>query len=687
MRLARALILSSMLVALSAAVALALTLEAPYWLVLPAGALVASLAAFPGLFQRLRLPGAAVTPIAIAAFTFSVVDFFYIGGSLTAAAADLMLILMCLKALTLRETKDYVQLYAASFFVLLASTGLSTEVYFALPFCTFFVSLTWALMLLTVEGDAGLASAGGKGVMFGGGFFAGTAALTLGSFAVTLAIFLVIPRVGMGFISKRAGGLLRTSGFSDTVELGSMGEVKLDPTVVMRVLLPGLTGRPEGPLYWRGRTFDLYDGSSWRDTLRRDATTYTNSFGRIYLRPGEKLPPGMIEQEISLEPLDTATIFALNPAYYIRAEFRRVLVSPAGGLFLPYPPGMKVLYTVYSATGKGSYRQDDIPGPEYLQLPADSAVIAAAAEKAAGDETGAGETAARIMRYLETGYAYSLNPPRDRTLSPIDDFLTKSRSGFCEHFATAMTLMLRARSIPARVVSGFAGGEWNGYGRYLLVRERDAHTWVEAYLPGEGWTAFDPTPESARGGGGGTAQSATIAGALDYLRFRWDRYIVGYSLRDQLGAAGWLSDAYSDLRTRVREAMSSMKSGVPSGGPAGLLRGVRGTALAAVVVVLFAALFLAVWRIARRRSARSLEGRVGFYDEMSRLLRRKGYERPAGKTPREFARSLPAGPEMLNDKAGYITEQYYRVRFGGIKLDGTEKERVNRTLDELKDGR
>lgn len=679
----RALAVSSGLVALSGLLALLLTMEAPAWLVVPAMALTVAVSAKPGKAGRVWLPGPAQTALTVCAFIFSVMDFLYIGGSLVTAAADLMVLLMCIKLASLNEGKDYVQLFAAALFVLLASTALSTEIYFLVPFLIFFVSAGWALMLLTVKTESEAVSGRPARFQFGGGFFGGTAALSIVAFFVTLAIFFTIPRIGVGFMSRRAGGLLRTSGFSDTVDLGSMGEIKLDPSVVMRVRLPGADTKPDLPFYWRGRTFDLYDGRSWTDTIGGETVVYSGRSGNFSLRRDGPIPGEMLVQEVALEPLDTAIIFALNPAYFVRADFRMLHVGRAGELSVGYPPGSRLHYTVYSAPGEGSYRPDDLPVDKYLRLPEDSERTAALAREVTGGIPDAMAKAGAVMDFLAKGYAYSLDPPRDRSLSPMDDFLFKSKTGYCEQFATAMVLMLRGAGVHARIVSGFMGGEWNGYGGYFLVREQDAHTWVEAYLPGTGWTVFDPTPPSAPGGASGATGGA--GRAIDYLKFRWDRYIVYYNLKDQLAAAGWLSDAYAEAKAVGRDMFRAMREGLPSGKGARATGAPRNIAALAGLIVLVVAAGYAAWRYAGGRRTAGRVAAVWFYARMEKALKKKGYERKPGTTPMEFARALPAGAQRLDESAFYVTEMYYRVRYGGGMLDGAEQDRLKRAVESMEE--
>lgn len=684
MNLQRALYFASGLVAFSGLLSLLFTMAAPLWLLIPAMALAGTVSAYPRAALRLNLPAGMVAWLAGAAFGFSVLDFFYIGGSLVAAGADFMVLLLCLKLMSLDTHKDYVQLYAASFFVLLASTGLSTEIYFLVPFMMFFVASGWALMLLTVRTEAEGVSRQTARFTFGGGFFGGTALLSLVAFALTLAIFFAIPRIGIGFMSKRAGGLLRTSGFSDTVELGSMGEVKLDPNVVMRVRLPGAATRPDMQFYWRGRTFDRYDGRSWADTYSNLTVVYSDRGGTFLLRPGEDMPSGLLAQEVALEPLDTPTLFALNPAYMLKADFRMIQVRRAGELSLGYPPGNRVHYTVYSAPDGGSYRPADRPSPKYLQLPPGSERLTALSVAMTSGTRTDRDKAAAVMAYLKKNSRYTLDVRRAGALSPMDDFLFGSRSGYCEHFATAMVLMLRGSGVYARIVSGFSGGEWNSYGSYFLVREKDAHTWVEAYIPGEGWAVFDPTPPSA-GEGESVSWLGKGGGVLDYLRYRWDRYIVYYNIKDQMQAAGFMMDAYYSVKGFVSELTALAREGVPDmeGGRAGTIT-LKVLAVWAGGLLAAAALIYALWLYLRGRGALGGAAAVWFYANMVNALRRKGYARRPGITPMEFARSLPSGEGQPGVDAVYVTELYYRVRYGGAALGPDELDGIRDAVERIK---
>jgi transglutaminase-like putative cysteine protease len=683
MKLEKAYSLSTGLVALSGLAALLITREAPDWLIVPATALVLA----GTVSQRLRpvLPRWLSTALLIAAVGLFVLDFLYIGGSLIVAGADFLVILLLLKHFSPLDDADRLQLFVISFFLLLASTGLSTEIYFVVPFCFFFVSLSWALILKTIKSEAGDAQISPERFGVGGSFFLGTGLLTVLSMAVTVAIFLVIPRVGIGYLSKGVKGVLKVSGFSDTVTLGSMGQVLQDPSAVMRVQAPGMA---EKDLYWRGRAFDYYSGESWTDTLGRRGLIPRDAAGVFYVRADVKTFSRTLSANITLEPMDTDTLFAPYPAYEITGSLPGLFMDPSGGIHFPYPPGGRVSYSVrFPARVPAPDELKDQPaasppGPakKYLQMPKGSEALIRLAGQVTEGTAGLYDKIQRISEYLGKNCSYTLSPKRDGSYSPMDDFLFHTKEGYCEHFATAMVLMLRATGVHARLVSGFMGGEWNDYGRYYLVRARDAHTWVEAYFPDSGWVRFDPTPSAA------ARAQTTLAGItdfIDYLKYRWDRYVVFYNLRDQLGAMRSLARAMDRIKNAVPgsftwgpDGLSAFKGNVPRG--KGLL---VPAATAALALLLYAA-----WRLVRLpgRKARGRRSDVTFYEEFLKIIAKKGYVRRPGLTPLEFARDI-SGRTGQAGTAVEITELYNRVRFGGTPLSRDEKARVAELLIKIKD--
>jgi protein-glutamine gamma-glutamyltransferase len=673
---------SSRMVALSALLSLFLTREAPDWLVAPA-ILFVLLGMLRTRYARPVLGKRPVAAIVVAASVFAVFDFLYVGGSLIVAGADFLVLLLVVKLLSLNEYKDYAQLYIISFFLLLSSTGLSTEFSFLFSFMLFFLSLAWAMILLTMKGESEALTGKEPRWKVNRKFFVSTALLTLCSTAFTLVIFFVIPRVGIGYFSKRAGGAIKISGFSDNVKLGSMGEFLLDPTTVMRVQLQG-DKPPESELYWRGKVFDYYNGSSWENRLSSSRVLLKGPAASFILGAEGPAPRKCVTQRIMLEPLDTPTLFALYPAYVMNGDFRAVLTDRSGAFSLSTAPEGRISYTACSVLfppkKAAAARREAKDANYYLQLPDGIDELKALAGRITRRSDSPTKKALEVQDYLETNYSYSLEPGGKNGEDPVNNFLFHSKKGYCEHFATSMVLLLRATGVPARLVSGFHGGEWNEYGGYYTVRAQDAHTWVEAYIKNSGWVRFDPTPPAP------IEQKSVlfgVAGLVDYLRYKWDRYIVFYSLRDQAGAAKHLID----FAARLREVLRSFKT--PSG--RGLQTFFRGrarpgklpasTAAALVLLVIAGAAVLLKGKFSKISRAKKRLG--GFYSKLLNILRKKGINKGAAQTPREFAGYVLETCGPAYSEIPWITEAYNRARFGGPGLVKEEMERIEAALAAL----
>jgi transglutaminase-like putative cysteine protease len=271
--------------------------------------------------------------------------------------------------------------------------------------------------------------------------------------------------------------------------------------------------------------------------------------------------------------------------------------------------------------------------------------------------------AREIERRLRTEYGYSLTPKARGNF--IESFLFDVQEGHCEYFATSMAVLLRNVGIPARVVNGYYSTEWNGLSGMFTVRQRDAHSWVEAWMGDNyGWMTFDPTPSAGvarRGDRSAIAQ--TMSRLSDAIRMRWYRYVVDYSFTDQVGAVReilqWRQNLMDALRQMDILGISSDDERQVELGD--YTREIDWRPIGIAGVIVFSIL---IWQgsrwFARRRSQRYSS--VMFYDRLLRLLANKGFTIQQGQTPREFAYQLASEWEALNDLPT-ITEEYYAAKF------------------------
>ncbi|MCI0546236.1 MAG: DUF3488 and transglutaminase-like domain-containing protein [Candidatus Rokubacteria bacterium] len=595
-----------------------------------------------------------------------VLDVLYLTASLLDGFAHLLLLLVLARLLTLRSPRETRVILYLSFFMLVAASGSALGAAYLLVFLAFVVFGTWTLLLQHVLVE--LDPAPGRTIVGGPvdpspvmvRLAAAAAVLTL---LITSVLFFVIPRVGQAALPFRARLAAMTAGFTDRVELGQSGQIESDSTVIMRVHVEGLPGDPAGAaLRWRGMALDRFDGRTWTgDRASRVAVT-RSGVGDFRLAAPSGTGP-LLLQEIFLEPIGSEVVFAAPRALRFGLRTSALLVDDMDGVAVA-APSARLHYTVVSeleSPGRPAGRRDEAPlsagaRARYLQLPPVPPRVAALAREIAGSAREPLAVSQTLTSHLSREYRYTLALERTTTLDPIEEFLFVRRSGNCEYFAAALAVMLRSLGIPARVIGGFQRGEWNPYGRYFMVRLSDAHAWVEAYIdappggrrPG-GWMTLDPSPrEEAQ------ARARSAVGLyVDAVRMGWYRYVINWSLRDQIEAA-------SSVRRRADAWRSlPLSAGWPSGLPLFPLG--AGALLAGT-----AALGLWYGRGRARRGAAA--AMPHFYAAALALLARAGLAPERSETAREFSERaacrLPAAAAPLRR----LTAGYERSRFGAVEL-------------------
>ena len=647
----------------------------------------------------------------ILVFIVMLIDISWISGSLLISILHLSIFLMINKLFNLSTRKDYIQLFLLSLLQFLAASAMTSQLFFGFAVVIYLISATWALILLHLKyrisdnppshpfKNEGMRELTGENIV-DFRFFLLTNSVALASFIITIFIFFVIPRFGIGFMQKKVDDRLRTSGFTERIDLGDMGPIKLDNTMVMRVRIPDYNESLKDRIYWRGVTFDFYDGRSWSNKLVRKFSPEVNERGEFTIRGGSN--EGGLYQEIILEPLDTTVIFGASHIIRLRGKLPSIKEDIMGSVYIPYASFSRLQYSAYSKIDLISEKDKDLESTIYpvfinnfyLQLPDGSEEIGDLARRvSSGSETITGKINA-IERYLETNYRYTLNLKPHGNKTPIEDFLFVQKAGYCEYYATAMVIMLRSIGIPARLVTGFLQGEWNDIGGHFTVRQKDAHSWVEAYLPRSGWITFDPTPailtEDQR-----TALSL-LSKFIDTIRLRWDRYIINYSLKDQIEA---IRKAREEIRSiegglqmiyeSVKRLILNIKDGLTD-----ISRISARTAIHLSVYILLPATFLYLYLRKGYRPFRLFPGTgsdknmqiVELYKKMLKHLEKRGIIKEKNKTPLEFAISLNKHEEEISRGVFELTETYYRVRFGQQPLSRHEIIRISEILQEIKKG-
>jgi len=524
-------------------------------------------------------------------------------------------------------------------------------------------------------------------------FLVATCLLSIPIFWFTAGLFVLFPRVGLSFLllSKPHGG--RMVGFSEHVDLGEVGTLRTDPTIALRVEIPELPDPPPPRLamHLRGAAFDTYDGRTWsRSVNQHDLAPHEG--GVLWIRRPQDpmhIPTSVRDRawRIDLEPIDPPVLFAPLNAVAIQLRQRGDLVlnphlevwsESEGALRYNGSDERGVRYAVYIGSELELAQETLSRADEdrYTALPRNiSDRVRKLAHQIVSDGATTLEKTRAIENYLRRSFSYDLNSPAGRSADPLDDFLFASRRGHCEFYSSAMVVLLRELKIPSRNVTGFIGGSYNRFGRYYAVRQGDAHSWVEAFLPDHGWQTFDPTPPSD------AAPRSELSGVLALVRDiveatsqRWDRYVVGYDLRQQV----YLFETISRYGSRhASPLLASMR-------PVAIWVAVSTAGLIAYVI----------WR---RRSKRQPTGgpakdprsrerllATALYELLETVMSAKGIPRGASTPPLRHAESLERLGHPLADDVLHLTNVYLDARFGGASLSDDDRRDFETRVRRLK---
>lgn len=362
----------------------------------------------------------------------------------------------------------------------------------------------------------------------------GIGRLLLIGLPLALACFWLFPRLATPLwgIPDRAVG---TPGLSDTMEPEQWLDLMADDTPALRVQFFGAAPEPQ-QRYWRGPVLTQFDGSAWR----RD-------------RDIEHLPLPQVDAgargwdyQIDYEPTDRRQLVALDLPTAAPEGSR---LDAGMSLASLTPLNSLTRWRLHSAPPQ----RFDADLSRYqrrsaLQLPAGFNPRTAELARQWRQQAGADDAAVvqRALDWITADFSYTLDAPRGGR-DAVDGFLFDSKAGFCQHFSSAFVVLMRNAGIPARVVTGFAGGSYNRFGNYWVLRRMDAHAWAEVWLPQRGWVRVDPTAAVAPGrildtledrlqadGGGGLQRGWLQLGQVgDWMRRGWNDLVLSFDARRQ----------------------------------------------------------------------------------------------------------------------------------------------------------
>ena len=615
---------------------------------------------------RVSLPSRFVEVCALFCIFFYPVDYFYLSHDFLIATVHMIIILAVLKILSTRTRRDHFYSIAISFLELLAAAILSSSITFFLVLTVFLCCLIAALTSGEIRRAAArpsqqIAQLNRIRVAPRLGTLAVT--VTAGILLITAGLFFVLPRTAGAALRGLARHNYHLSGFSNTVRLGEVGELQLDSRTIMRVKPYHQFRLPVG-LKWRGLTLSHFDGRAWSASSRYEPL-YTKQ-GRVQVATNaERLRNGpAVIYRVDLSPVDSDALFIAGLPEFLNVDVPRIFRMDGSAYRLGYIPSEAIRYEVSSAINSafapGSIDLTLRERGQYLQLPHRlDPRIPELAHEFAGRAADDLQRARNIEVSLRRRYAYTLQMPAKLPKDPLADFLFEREKGHCEYFSSAMAVMLRTQGIPSRVVNGFAGGTYNPVSDLYMIRASDAHSWVEAFIDGPGWMTFDPTPPAVRVNT--PSLMTTIGYYLDAADAFWQEWVLNYDLARQfilgasieLGIRDWAPFAHHGAAPRVDQAVLT-RYVIP----------VVFLIFTAVMILLFWRSWLGTLRLAwqyrriRPTRAKPTDAAI-LYARMLALMKKKGYQKPAWFTPREFAATvrIPAVDEFTN--------AYHSLRYGG----------------------
>lgn len=565
------------------------------------------------------------------------------------AGVAMLTLLLALKLLEMHARRDLFVALFLSFFLILSSFFYSQSIGTAL------MTLAAVVAILTVQVSFQYT---GKVPSLLHRLRLGATILLL-AVPVTLALFLLFPRIQgplWGLPSDAHAGL---TGMSDTMEPGNISKLALSDAVAFRVRfedpLPAQAG-----LYWRGPVLGSFDGRSWSPLRQRrhaDASSTVNVRG------------APVRYQVTLEPHGKQWIFALDlPGMVPQIKDHPVIVSRDMELRSMTPVTERIRYDAVSHMDY-VLAPDETPPMlmQWLYLPRgiNPRTLAYAGELRASASRDTDIIRSVLRLFREENFRYTLEPP-PLGANGIDDFLFVTRAGFCEHYSAAFVVLMRAAGIPARAVTGYQGGELNRADGFLVVRQSDAHAWAEVWLEGRGWVRVDPTaavaperverglssalPRSVLGGlitldgsdSGWLGQLRRASHAWDAITNAWNQRVLNYTPQQQ------------------RRFIESLGFG-----------NLHWHAMA-ILMILVAALAVAIVILPLLLRERRRDPVDALYDRLCRRLAGRGLARAPHEGPRSYGARLtspssPLAPEQKAALARFL-ELYETVRYGATDL-------------------
>lgn len=554
----------------------------------------------------------------------------------------LLVLMMGLKLIELRQRRDVLVLMFMAYFILVTHFLYSQT----LPLAAYVMMVAWLLISLHMH----LTSLEQRPVRHS---LRSAAGLMLLGLPLMLALFVLFPRVSGPIWGLPKDAYAGMTGLDDNMSPGAISHLSQSDAVAFRVKFDG-AAPPPAKRYWRGPVLWSSDGRNWTP-------------GPQLRQPDWQIPElerhdNRVGYTVTLEPHNRKWLFVLDlPA--TASEHGRI------GREFQLTSSKKVRQRLkYHMVSYTDYQTGGLPEIERrlgLQLPRQSNPrtfkLGQSLRQKARSEADIVNQALTMFR--EQPFVYSLSPPLLTSNDPSDQFLFETRTGFCEHYASSFTMLMRAAGIPARVVTGYQGGELNPVDDYYIVRQRDAHAWAEVWLTGQGWVRVDPTaavaPERVESSidtsllGAGEAvrfnvpHSDLLAKAwqqltlnLDAINNRWNQWVLGYGPKQQ---AEFLQNLGLDIKDWRKVAWTFL--------------------------LIIGGLFASISAFVLIPRQKQIDPVLKCYQAFCRKLAKRDLLRAESETAADFAKRVKAKRPDLSEQVDRITALYSHLRYANKSSD------------------
>jgi protein-glutamine gamma-glutamyltransferase len=643
--------------------------------------------------REFAIPDRWTTLLTLIYIVIYLTDYFFLSRSFLGATVRLVLFAMVVRLFSLQRTRDHYMLAVLSFLMVLAAAVLTVGSMFLFSFAGFLLVAVITFVLMEMRHSVaseqthaqdprvaapGLATPNRRMAL---GLLAIAPALMLTIMAGSFLIFFLLPRISSHYLSAYTPTSDVSTGFADRVQLGRIGQIQQSSAVVMHIEIHNdLQGAYD--LKWRGIALSNFDGRVWSNSY---AQTRVPQSGDGLYRLASALGPGgapvagrSIRYRVMMEPIGTNVFFLAERPQSLSGNFRQVSTDAGGAVYnldADRPINRYEAESQLAEIDSDELRLAENTAPAalqgYLNLPPLDSRIPKLAEDITATAPRNYDKAVSLEQYLATHFGYTLELPRTLPRDPLANFLFERKKGHCEFFASSMAVMLRSLRIPARIVTGFRGGEFNDLTGQYVVRASDAHSWVEAYFPGSGWISFDPTPAGSATTRTGWSRMQLY---MDAAASFWREWIINYDVGHQrsLGkgaatnsrqffdeARRWITRQYRALLRSARRAHDHFTT-FPA-------RWLGGLIAFAVLLIMLTNLRRMISGL-RNRGLRAhperapRESAALWYDRMVDRMARRGWRKAPSQTPLDFVAAIQEAE--LQKKVASFTRAYESARFG-----------------------